>query len=86
MEAAIRGKHYTSRPKHRLFDQRTGGWYLIDFARGRPGNPARIPVSFGPPAYHLNGLVNEHLGKNRNQKREDEPHHPLHHVHAGFER
>jgi isocitrate lyase len=35
----------TSRPKHRLFDQRTGGWYPIDFARGRPGNPARIPVS-----------------------------------------
>jgi AraC-like DNA-binding protein len=42
---------YTSRPKHRLFEQRTVGWYLIDFARGpllrvlsRPTNPARIPV------------------------------------------
>jgi hypothetical protein len=23
---------------------RQGRWYLIDFARGRPTNPARIPV------------------------------------------
>jgi hypothetical protein len=27
------------------------GWYLIDFARGRPTNPARIPV--GASAYGM---------------------------------
>jgi general secretion pathway protein H len=31
----------TSRPKHRIFIRRTGGWYLIDFARSRHANPAR---------------------------------------------
>jgi hypothetical protein len=36
---------YTSRPKHWLFDRKTGGWYLIDFALGRPISPARIPAS-----------------------------------------
>jgi hypothetical protein len=36
---------YTSRPRHRLFGQKTGGWYLIDFARSRHANPTRIPVS-----------------------------------------
>jgi hypothetical protein len=36
---------YTSRPKERRSDRRAGGRYLIDFARGRPTNPARIPVS-----------------------------------------
>jgi hypothetical protein len=39
------GWYNTSRPKHRLFDQRTSGWYSIDLARGRPGNLAGIPVS-----------------------------------------
>jgi len=34
----------TSRPKLRLFCQSAGGWYPIDLARGRPTNPARIPV------------------------------------------
>jgi hypothetical protein len=40
-----RRARYTSRPKRRLSDKTTGGWYPIDFARGRPTNPARIPVS-----------------------------------------
>jgi hypothetical protein len=36
---------YTSRPNHRLFIRQAGDWYLIDFARSRHANPARIPVS-----------------------------------------
>jgi hypothetical protein len=31
---------YTSRPRHRLFGRKTGGWYLIDFARSRHANPS----------------------------------------------
>jgi hypothetical protein len=37
---------YTNRPKHPLLDQSsTDGWYLIDFARGRPAGPACTQVS-----------------------------------------
>ena len=35
---------YTSRPNLCLLFERSAGWYLIDFARSRHANPARIPV------------------------------------------
>ena len=35
----------TSGPKERPMTGRSGRWYLIDFAGGRPTNPARIPVA-----------------------------------------
>jgi hypothetical protein len=32
---------------------RYAGWYLIDFARGRPTNPAHIPNGASAAWYHL---------------------------------
>jgi hypothetical protein len=43
---------YTSRPKDRLFAKRSAGWYLIDFARSRHTNPARIPVIVNADWYY----------------------------------
>jgi len=41
----------TSPPKDRLFERRPAGWYLIDFARSRHANPARIPISVNADWY-----------------------------------
>jgi hypothetical protein len=32
---------------------RNAGWYLIDFARGRPTNPACTPVGASAAWYHI---------------------------------
>jgi hypothetical protein len=46
----------TSRPKDRLFGRRPAGWYLIDFARSRHTNPARIPVVVNADWYQTLGV------------------------------
>ena len=43
---------YTSRSKDRLFGRQPTGWYLIDFARSRHTNPARVPVSVNADWYN----------------------------------
>jgi hypothetical protein len=50
---------YTSRPKDRLFAKRSAGWYLIDFARSRHTNPARIPVIVNADWYYTSRFYRE---------------------------
>src|SRR6185312_12145818 len=53
---------YTSGPDSCLIGRLSGRWYLIDFARSRHTNPARIPVSPAGCWYYF--IVLRHLLQN----------------------
>jgi hypothetical protein len=65
MEITVDLTTYTSRPKDRLFCRRPTGRYLIDFARSRHTNPARIDFARSHLVWRFQRLRRRNLGQPR---------------------